>query len=73
MGNGNTTAIACINTNRKFIGIEKDVELVKMSNKDNELFNKMDDFVNAYTDLSNAIFDVDYDFADGYPLQKILS
>jgi proteasome lid subunit RPN8/RPN11 len=52
------------------IGKEKDVELVKMSNKDNELFNKMDDFVNAYTDLSNAIFDVDYDFADGYPLQK---
>ena len=30
----------------------------------------MDDFVNAYTDLSNAMYDADYDFADSYPLEK---
>ena len=52
------------------IGKEKDIELVEVSSKENELFNKMDDFVNAYTDLSNAMYDADYDFADSYPLEK---
>ena len=52
------------------IGKEKDIEPVEVSSKENELFNKMDDFVNAYTDLSNAMYDADYDFADSYPLEK---
>ena len=52
------------------IGKEKDIEPVEVSSKENELFNKMDDFVNAYTKLSNAMYDADYDFADSYPLEK---
>ena len=27
-------------------------------------------FVDAYTDLSNAMYDIDYDFAEDYPLDK---
>ncbi len=30
----------------------------------------MDDFINSYTELSNTMYDADYDFADSYPLEK---
>lgn len=52
------------------IGEEKVMETEGKLNKDNELFEKMDDFINSYTELSNAMYDVDYDFADSYPLEK---
>ena len=52
------------------IGKEKVMETEGKLNKDNELFEKMDDFINSYTELSNAMYDMDYDFADGYPLEK---
>ena len=51
-------------------GREKDIELIEMSSKEKELFNKIDGFVDAYIDLSNGMYDIDYDFADGYPLDK---
>jgi len=51
-------------------GREKDIEPIEMSSKEKEIFNKIDGFVDAYTDLSNAMYDIDYDFADGYPLDK---
>ena len=51
-------------------GREKDIEPIEMSSKEKEFFNKIDGFVDAYTDLSNAMYDIDYDFADGYPLEK---
>src|SRR5699024_378030 len=51
-------------------GREKDIEQIEMSSKEKEIFNKIDDFVDAYTDLSNAMYDIDYDFVDGYPLDK---
>lgn len=41
-----------------------------MPSKEKELFNKIDRFVEAYTDLSNAMYDIDYDFAEAYPLEK---
>lgn len=49
---------------------EKDIEPVEISSKEKELFSKMDSFINAYTELSDAMYDIDYDFADGYPLDK---
>lgn len=52
------------------IGEEKVMETEGKLNKDNELFEKMDDFINSYTELSNAMYDADYDFADSYPLEK---
>ncbi|QAT60284.1 hypothetical protein EQM13_01210 [Acidilutibacter cellobiosedens] len=52
------------------IGKEKVMETEGKLNKDNELFEKMDDFINSYTELSNAMYDADYDFADSYPLEK---
>lgn len=52
------------------IGEEKVMETEGKLNKDNELFEKMDDFINSYTKLSNAMYDADYDFADSYPLEK---
>ncbi|HGS8953085.1 TPA: JAB domain-containing protein [Clostridioides difficile] len=51
-------------------GKEKDIEPVEISTKENELFSKMDGFINSYTELSNAMYDADYDFADSYPLEK---
>src|SRR5699024_7318556 len=51
-------------------GREKDIETIEMSSKEKELFNKIDGFVDAYTDLSNGMYDIDYDFADSYPLDK---
>lgn len=51
-------------------GREMDIEPIEMSSKEKEIFNKIDGFVDAYTDLSNAMYDIDYDFADGYPLDK---
>lgn len=51
-------------------GKEKDIEPVEISSKEKELFSRMDSFINAYTDLSNAMYDMDYDFADGYPLDE---
>ena len=35
-----------------------------------EFFNKIDGFVDAFTDLSSAMYDIDYDFAEDYPLEK---
>lgn len=52
------------------IGKEKVMETEGKLNKDNELFEKMDDCINSYTELSNAMYDADYDFADSYPLEK---
>src|SRR5699024_9320143 len=49
---------------------EKDIEPVERANEYSEFFIKMDNFVNAYTELSNAMYDIDYDFADDYPLEK---
>jgi len=49
---------------------EKNIEPVEISSKEKELFSKMDSFINAYTDLSNAMYDIDYDFAEYYPLDK---
>lgn len=49
---------------------EIDIEPAERSNKYSELFSKMDSFVNAYTELSNAMYDIDYDFAEDYPLDK---
>ena len=52
------------------IGEEKVMETEWTLDKDNEFFEKMDYFINSYTELSNAMYDVDYDFADSYPLEK---
>lgn len=52
------------------IGEEKVMETEGKPNKDNEIFEKMDDFINSYTELSNTMYGVDYDFADSYPLEK---
>jgi len=52
------------------IGKEKVMETQGKLNKDNEIFEKMDDFINSYTELSNTMYGVDYDFADSYPLEK---
>lgn len=52
------------------IGKEKVMETQGKLNKDNEIFEKMDDFINSYTELSNTMYGVDYDFADPYPLEK---
>ena len=49
---------------------EKNIEPVEISSKEKELFSKMDRFINAYTDLSYAMYDLDYDFAEYYPLDK---
>ena len=51
-------------------GREMDIEPIEMSSKEKEIFNKIDGFVDAYTDLSNAMYDIDYDFAEDYPLDK---
>src|SRR5699024_9251835 len=49
---------------------EKVMEKDKNLNKDNILFEKMDNFINSYTELSNVMYGVDYDFAADYPLEK---
>lgn len=49
---------------------EKDIEPIDIPSKEKEFFNKIDGFVDAYTDLSNAMYDIDYDFAENYPLEK---
>lgn len=46
--------------------IETDVK----TNKEDDLFNKIDDFINSYVELSNTMYGVDYDFAENYPLDK---
>ena len=46
------------------------IEIDKKTNKEDDLCNKIDDFINSYVELSNAMCEVDYDFADGYPLDK---
>lgn len=51
-------------------GKEKAVEPIEILNKEQEIFSKMDDFINAYTDLSNVMYNIDYDFADYYPLDE---
>ena len=51
-------------------GKEKDIEPAERANEYSELFSKMDSFVNAYTELSNAMYNIDYDFAEDYPLDK---
>ncbi len=48
---------------------KKDIK-PEISSKKEELFRKMDDFVDAYIDLSDLMYDVDYDFAAGYPLEN---
>ena len=49
---------------------EKDIEPIDIPSKEKEFFNKIDGFVDAYTDLSNAMYDIDYDFAENYRLEK---
>ena len=49
---------------------EKSIESTQIPSKEKELFNKIDGFVEAYTDLSNAMYDIDYDFGEAYPLEK---
>ena len=51
-------------------GREKDIESIKISSKEKEFFNKIDGFIDAYIDLSNSMYDIDYDFAEDYPLDK---
>ena len=51
-------------------GREKDIESIKISSKEKEFFNKIDGFIDAYIDLSNSMYDIDYDFAKDYPLDK---
>ena len=51
-------------------GKEKDIEPVEILSKEKELFINMDDFINAYSDLSSSMYDMDYDFAEDYPLDK---
>lgn len=46
--------------------LETDVK----TNIEDDLCNKIDDFINSYVELSNAMYEVDYDFADHYPLDK---
>lgn len=46
--------------------IETDVKI----NKEDDLCNKIDDFINSYVELSNAMYGVYYDFAQNYPLDK---
>ena len=51
-------------------GREKDIESIKISSKEKEFFNKIDGFIDAYIDLSNSMYDIDYDFAEDYTLDK---
>ena len=46
------------------------IETDKKTNKEDDLCNKIDDFINSYVELSNAMYGVDYDFAEDYPLDK---
>ncbi|MBU3194725.1 JAB domain-containing protein [Clostridium algidicarnis] len=46
------------------------IETDKKTNKEDDLCNKIDDFINSYVELSNAMYEVDYDFAEDYPLDK---
>ena len=46
------------------------IEIDKKTNKEDDLCNKIDDFINSYVELSNAMCEVDYDFAEDYPLDK---
>ena len=46
------------------------IDTNEQTNKEDDLFNKIDDFINSYVELSNAMYGVDYDFAENYPLDK---
>lgn len=46
------------------------IETDKKTNKEDDLCNKIDDFINSYVELSNAMYGVDYDFAENYPLDE---
>ena len=46
------------------------IEIDKKTNKEDDLCNKIDDFINSYVELSNAMYGVDYDFAENYPLDN---
>lgn len=46
------------------------IETDKKTNKEDDLCNKINDFINSYVELSNAMYGVDYDFAENYPLDK---
>ncbi|RBP42813.1 JAB domain-containing protein [Garciella nitratireducens] len=48
----------------------KTIETDVKTNKEDDLCNKIDDFINSYVELSNAMYGVDYDFAENYPLEK---
>ncbi|WP_159436169.1 JAB domain-containing protein [Anaerosalibacter sp. Marseille-P3206] len=46
------------------------IETDEKTNKEEDFCNKIDDFINSYVELSNAMYEVDYDFAENYPLEK---
>ncbi|MGX6979334.1 JAB domain-containing protein [Vagococcus elongatus] len=46
------------------------IDINEQKNKEDDLCNKIDDFINSYVELSNAMYGVDYDFAENYPLDK---
>lgn len=46
------------------------IETDEKTNKEEDFCNKIDDFINSYVELSNAMYEVDYDFAENYPLDK---
>lgn len=46
------------------------IETDKKTNKEDDLCNKIDDFINSYVELSNGMHGVDYDFAEDYPLDE---
>ncbi|MBA4507537.1 JAB domain-containing protein [Clostridium sporogenes] len=46
------------------------IDTDEKTNKEDDLCNKIDDFINSYVELSNAMYGVDYDFAENYPLDK---
>lgn len=46
------------------------IETDEKTNKEDDLCNKIDDFIDSYVELSNAMYGVDYDFAENYPLDK---
>lgn len=46
------------------------IDTNEQTNKEDDLFNKIDDFINSYVELSNAMYGVNYDFAENYPLDK---
>jgi len=62
-------ARANIKNNRQAI-TSPDTLTDEKTNKEDNLCNKIDDFINSYVELSNAMYGVDYDFVENYPLDK---